>query len=262
MKKLFEYTPEHTTVWTFPERGNWATHNPKYRGNFAPQIARNIIEMYSKKGETVLDPMVGGGTTLVEAKLLVRNAIGLDINPKAIEIAKEALKFNHHPASNQAVKIGDARNLSFIKNDSIDLILTHPPYMNIIKYSNDQIEGDLSNIGNMSKFCDEMQKIAKEFYRILKPNKFCAILMGDTRKSGHFIPLAYNIMQLFLRVGFILKEHIIKLQHNCSSTNRWVQKAKADKFYLIMHEHLFIFRKPITNENLGKVRYSCLMREM
>ena len=56
-----DYSSEYTTVWSFPERGSWATHNPKYRGNFAPQIPRNIIEMYTEKGDSVLDPMVGAG---------------------------------------------------------------------------------------------------------------------------------------------------------------------------------------------------------
>jgi DNA modification methylase len=256
MNSFNDYKPEFTTVWSFPERGNWATHNANYRGNFAPQIARNIIEMYSQRGDTVLDPMVGGGTTLIEAKLLVRNAIGLDINPKAIEITKEALKFNHHPASKQIVKTGDARDLSFIENNSVDLILTHPPYMNIIKYSDKQIDGDLSNIGSMPIFCDEIEKVAKELCRVLKPDKFCAILIGDTRKSRHFVPLAFNVMQQFLKVGFILKEDIVKVQHNCSSTSRWVHKAQKDKFYLIMHEHLFVFRKAKNDEDLGKLKYS------
>jgi DNA modification methylase len=246
------YSSESTTVWSFPERGNWATHKASYRGNFAPQIARNIIEIYSQRGETILDPMVGGGTTLIEAKLLVRNAIGLDINPQAIEITKEALKFNHHPASNQIVKTGDARDLSFIIDNNIDLVLTHPPYMNIIKYSNGQVDGDLSNIGSMPTFCDEIEKIAKELYRVLKPDKYCAILIGDTRKSRHFVPLAFNVMQRFLKIGFVLKEDIIKVQHNCSSTSRWVQKAQKDKFYLIMHEHLFVFRKPTNEEEKMK----------
>ncbi len=69
---------EISSVWSFPERGNWATHNPKYRGNFAPQIARNVIIRYSKEGDLVLDPMVGGGTSLIEAKLLNRKSIGRD----------------------------------------------------------------------------------------------------------------------------------------------------------------------------------------
>jgi len=256
MKEHFQYSPEYATVWSFPHRGDWATHKPTYRGNFAPQIARNIIEMYSEKGETVLDPMVGGGTTLIECKLLCRNGIGIDINPQAIEITKESLKFNHHPTSKQVVEIGDARNLSFIKDNSIDLVLTHPPYMNIIKYSQGKIDRDLSNISSLPKFCDEIEKIAKELQRVLKPDRFCAILIGDTRKNKHFVPLAYNVMQRFLKVGFILKEDIIKVQHNCSSTGGWLQKAKENKFYLIMHEHLFIFRRPAKGENLQRVKYS------
>jgi len=259
MKKGFDFIPEYTSVWSFPQRGNWATHKPQYRGNFAPQIARNIIEMYSQRGETVLDPMVGGGTTLIEAKLLVRNAIGLDINPLAIKVTKETLKFNHHPASKQIVKTGDARDLSFIKDNSIDLVLTHPPYMNIIKYSDGKIANDLSNIGSMPIFCDEIEKIAKELFRVLKPDRYCAILIGDTRKSRHFVPLAYNVMQRFLKIGFVLKEDIIKVQHNCSSTGQWVQKAQENKFYLIMHEHLFVFRKAKKDEDLGKIKYSSKM---
>lgn len=95
--------PQYTSVWSFPERG--------YRGNFAPQIARNIIEMYSEAGERILDPMVGGGTTLIEAKSSGRHALGLDINPKAVEITRDAINFNHHPKSDVSVRVGDARNL-------------------------------------------------------------------------------------------------------------------------------------------------------
>jgi DNA modification methylase len=251
-----EYLPEHTTVWSFPERGNWATHSPKYRGNFAPQIPRNIIEMYTEKGDWILDPMVGAGTTLIEAKLLARNAVGMDINPQAIELTKAALQFKHHPPSEQQVKVGDARDLSFLKDNSFDLVLTHPPYMNIIKYSNDKIPEDLSNISSLPKFCDEIEKITKELFRVLKPDKYCAILIGDTRKGKHFVPLAFNVMQRFLKAGFVLKEDIIKVQHHCKTTEHWRTKAKQDKFYLIMHEHLFVFRKPKPLENLSRIMYS------
>jgi len=249
---------ETTTVWSFPERGDWATHQPNFRGNFAPQIPRNIIEMYTEKGDSILDPMVGAGTTLIEAKLLARHALGLDINPEAVELAKQSINFNHHPPSKQKVQVGDARNLTFLKDDSFDLVLTHPPYMNIIKYSNGKIPGDLSNISSLPKFCDEVEKIAKELFRVLKPDKFCAILIGDTRKGKHYVPLAFHVMQRFLKVGFVLKEDIIKVQHHCSSTKRWESKAIRDKFYLIMHEHLFVFRKPKVSEDLGRLRYSRL----
>lgn len=254
--KVANRKAEYTTVWSFPERGNWATHGPGYRGNFAPQIARNVIEMYSEKGDYVLDPMVGGGTSLIEAKLLCRNALGIDVNPEAIALTEEALKFNHRPVSSQKLQVGDARDLSFLKDDSIDLILSHPPYMNIVKYSEGKIAEDLSNIGSLPKFCDEIEKVAREMFRVLKHDKYCAILIGDTRKGRHYVPLAFNVMGRFLSAGFVLKEDIVKVQHNCKYTERWRWKAKKDKFYLIMHEHLFVFRKPADGENLSRIRYS------
>jgi len=63
-------------------------------------------------------------------------------------------------------------------------------------------------------------------------------------------------MQRFLKVGFVLKEDIVKVQHHCKYTERWRWKAKQDKFYLIMHEHLFVFRKPVKGEDLSRIRYS------
>ena len=85
VKKIKKWEPddfelEMTTHWSFPNRGNWATHDAKWRGNWSPYIPRNIILRYSQEGDLVLDQFVGGGTTLVEAKLLNRNIIGVDVN--------------------------------------------------------------------------------------------------------------------------------------------------------------------------------------
>ena len=87
-RTLEKFRAERTTVWDFPVRGDWATHKGDYRGNFAPQIARNVILNYSAEGELVLDPMVGSGTTLIEARLLNRNALGCDINQNAVDITR------------------------------------------------------------------------------------------------------------------------------------------------------------------------------
>lgn len=88
-KKITKWEPddfelETNTVWSFPERGKWATHDAKWRGNWSPYIPRNIILRYSQEGDYVLDQFAGGGTTLVEAKLLNRNIIGIDVNPVAL----------------------------------------------------------------------------------------------------------------------------------------------------------------------------------
>ncbi len=250
------FKSEITTLWSFPERGKWATHSSDYRGNFAPQIARNIIEMYSDKGDTILDPMVGSGTTLIEARLLERNAVGIDINPKAVQLSQNALCFDGDGSAKQEALLGDARNLSNFQNDSIDLIISHPPYLNIIQYSEGKIEEDLSNISSIPKFCDEIEKVAQEMFRVLRPNKYCAILIGDTRKGKHYVPLSHYILRRFLRSGFALKENIIKAQHNCSYSKRWEFKAKQMKFYLIMHENLYVFRKPAKGESISKIKWS------
>ncbi|ABN52739.1 MAG TPA: site-specific DNA-methyltransferase [Hungateiclostridium thermocellum] len=232
---------ETTTVWSFPDRGDWATHSGKYRGNWSPFIPRNVILRYSKEGETVLDQFVGSGTTLVEAKLLKRKGIGVDINPEAVNLTCRNINFEKEDCGETEVHVGDARHLGFIKDESVDLICTHPPYSNIIKYSED-IEGDLSHC-DINEFLVEMEKVAKESYRVLKKGRFCAILIGDTRRKGHMIPIGFNVMQTFLRAGFKLKEIVIKEQHNCSSTGYWRNQSIKYNFLLIAHEYLFIFRK-------------------
>lgn len=141
------------------------------------------------------------------------------------------------------LQLNDSRKLLMLKDESIDFILNHPPYADIIKYSEKQITEDLSNIHDLEKFCDEYEKVIKELYRVLKPNKYCAILIGDTRRNKMYQPLAFMVMQRFLQNGFLLREDIIKHQHKCKATGFWVNKSKEANFLLIMHEHLFVFQK-------------------
>ncbi|MCG3255497.1 MAG: site-specific DNA-methyltransferase, partial [Candidatus Heimdallarchaeota archaeon] len=151
--------------------------------------------------------------------------------------------------------LGDARKLDKIDDNSIDLICTHPPYLNIIRYSENNPQ-DLSSIGSVRYFTDEMKKIAHECYRVLKGDKFLAILIGDTRKHRHYIPLSAYILKTFLDTGFILREDIIKHQWNCASTLQWRKQSMKYNFHLIMHEHLYVFRKPKDEENISKFKYS------
>lgn len=232
---------ETNTVWSFPNRGKWATHDAKYRGNFSPYIAKNIILRYSKVGDLVLDQFVGGGTTLIECKCNNRNAIGIDINPNAVEITKNKLLFKTVNEPQIDVCLGNAINLKDITNNSIDLICTHPPYANIIQYS-DNIAGDLSHL-QIKPFLEQMELVAKECFRVLKKDKFCVVVMGDTRKNGMVQPLGFEVKQKFLTAGFKLKEIIIKEQHNCKATGFWKTNSEKYNFLLLAHEYIFVFKK-------------------
>lgn len=246
-KKIKKWEPddfelEMTTHWSFPVRGDWATHDAKWRGNWSPYIPRNIILRYSKEGDLILDQFAGGGTTLVEAKLLNRDIIGVDVNDVALNRCREKIDFEHDGANGKVyIHKGNARNLDFIEDNSIDLICTHPPYANIISYSED-IPEDMSLL-KVKEFLHAMKDVAMESYRVLKKDKFCAVLMGDTRQKGHMIPMSFEVMKIFEETGFKLKELIIKEQHNCKATGYWKTNSVKYNFLLIAHEYLFVFKK-------------------
>jgi len=242
---------ETTTVWSFPHRGDWATHKGDFRGNWSPQVVRNLLLRYTEEGDVVLDQFVGSGTTLVECKLLGREGIGVDINPACIYLTRDRLNFTVEgftPPKPQRTFVGDARNLDKIEDESIDFIATHPPYANIIPYSKERIEGDLSYVRSIDEYVREMRRVAEESFRVLKPGKFAAILVGDTRINKHYVPIAFRVMQAFLDAGFALREDIIKVQWQCKTTPLWRKRSAEHNFLLIMHEHLFVFRKPLPGE--------------
>lgn len=118
-KKIKKWEPddfelEMTTHWSFPKRGDWATHDAKWRGNWSPYMPRNIILRYSQEGDLVLDQFAGGGTTLVEAKLLNRNIIGVDCNDEVLTRCREKIDFDYPPAQGKVFLYkGDARDLYF-----------------------------------------------------------------------------------------------------------------------------------------------------
>ena len=258
-----DFELETTTVWSFPGRGKWATHylNSKYRGNWAPQVARNLILRYSKEGDTVLDAFAGSGTTIIECKLTGRKGIGVDINREALMVVRDRLNFGSLKKDfpEQKTFLGDARNLNLIKDGSIDLVATHPPYANIISYtknSNHKQDGDLSKVVSIDEFCGEIEGVAGEFFRVLKPGGYCAVLMGDTRRHKHQVPISFRVMQSFLGKGFVLKESIVKVQHNTKTAPLWAKMSVKNNFLLLMHEHLFVFRKPTDEEKNTEVKES------
>ncbi len=210
-----------------------------YRGNWSPYVPRNLILRYSNPKEWVLDQFMGSGTTLVEAKLLSRNAVGVDINPQSVSTSETNLQFQCETKSKILIRNGNAANLNFIKDNRIDLICTHPPYANIIQYSKG-IKGDISLL-ETDKFLEEMKKAAMESYRVLKKGKICAVMIGDIRKHGKVVPLGFHTMECFLQAGFMNKEIIIKKQHNCRSTSYWGKQRNS--FLLLEHEYIFVFQK-------------------
>jgi hypothetical protein len=116
---------------------------------------------------------MGSGTTLVEAKLFNRHAVGVEINPQSVSISETNLQFQWGTNSKIFTQNGNATDMHFIKDSRIDFICTHPPYSNIIKFSKGK-EGNISLL-DVIKFLDKMKKVANEAYRVLKKGKMCAV---------------------------------------------------------------------------------------
>lgn len=253
-----KFKVEKTSVWDFPKRGDWAVHQSDYRGNWPPQLPRNLILKYSGEGDLILDPFVGGGTTLIEAWLENRKSIGIDINPIAEQVSKQRIlemelkskeSINMHLSQDYKPIIvrDDARNVLKIMSkiglgtDSIDLLLMHPPYMDALRYTELEKE-DLSHLHDVNLFCQEIQGIARDLFSLLKSGKKCALLIGDIRKNGRMIPLGFRVMECFLKEKYDLLDIIMKTQHRDQSTEFYYNKPMIE--YLIAHEYLFIFQKP------------------
>ena len=248
---------ERNTIWDFPRRGDWAVHKGDYRGNWPPQLARNLIEKYSSEGDLVVDLFIGGGTTLIEAWLLKRRSFGLDLSRLAVQTtngrldemvqaAKSSRDICLDPKLRPLVALGNALNFRKITADmqldlkNASLLCVHPPYLNALQYTKDD-DDDLSRISEPHEFIRRMNYLAKEIHGALPSGGTCAILMGDVRQAGKLIPLGYETLSQFTQTGFKLLDIVIKTQHRDRSSEFYVGN---DKQLLLSHEYLFVLEKP------------------
>jgi len=210
---------ETTTLWDFPTQnyGETPHGSNKYRGVTPAFIIWNLIQRYTIENDLVIDPMCGSGTTIDVCKV--------DIVPYREDI-----------------KQSDARKLP-LDNNVADLVFIDSPYSDNISY-NDHPD----NIGNIScekeEFFIELEKVAKEAQRILKPSKHIAWLIGDHwRKKSGFIPVGFKIYAI-LEKYFRPVDIIIVSRHNqTSNTPLWHKRAERYNFYLRGFKYLIIMKK-------------------
>ena len=248
---------ETGTIWDFPRRGNWAVHLGDYRGNWPPQLARNLIEKHSREGDLVVDLFTGGGTTLIEAWLLQRRSLGLDLSRLAVQTTRGRLnemedasksstdicldpEFRPRVIRGNALKFRKIMACMHLDFSNVSLVCVHPPYLNALQYTKED-EDDLSRINDPQEFIERMGLLAEEIHGVLQPGGTCAMLMGDVRKAGKLIPLGYDSLNQFTKHRFELQDIIIKTQHRDRSSEFYVGN---DKQLLLSHEYLFILKKP------------------
>ena len=243
-----EYT---RSVWRFKEMES-NVKTGKHPAQFSAEIPRRAIKMYSFVGETVLDPFVGTGTTLLEARSLHRHSIGVDVSPEYIRIAKARLSQSALDVETSeyepVLRVGDARNLSFIEDESIHLVIAHPPYWNAVRTSNQP--NDLSNISSYQDFLDEMEKVLKEIRRVLQKDRVFLIFTGDVRKKiqgvTRIAPLHADYIKMGENMGFHLWDVFIvetKIRQSGGKPTMGSYPFPTKLFAEFAHNYCLVFRK-------------------
>lgn len=203
---------------------------------FPETLAQEFIEFFTKRGETVLDPMAGTGSTLVAALRAGRNSYGIELNPKYAEIAKDiiqeervALDGSIETLKSEIIN-GDAAQISAYSLPRIDYVLTSPPYWDMlhargaetqkkrrasteldVHYSDDP--NDLGNIRDYQEFLEKLVNIYKGIKPILGEKAYLTIIVKNVKKGGKIYPLAWDLARE-LGKTYTLKDEKIWVQDN------------------------------------------------
>ena len=240
------------SLWIFDRRDTSGAHLAWYWGNFIPQIPRQLMLRYTKRGEWVLDPFVGSGTTLIECRRLARNGIGIEINPEVVKKAKELIKLEPNPEKvkteiiiDDAKKVNYENILSHFKIKSFQLVILHPPYHDIIKFSN--LKDDLSNAPSIQEFLKGFREVVENLTPYLDRDRFLAVVIGDKYQKGEWIPLGFYCLEEVKKVGYKLKSIVVKnFEDTRAKRNQkelWRYRALVGGFYVFKHEYILIFQK-------------------
>src|SRR5262245_7519243 len=128
-----EWMKSQLGVWQFYYEKRDIRDKTVHPAAFPISLARRAIDLFTHKGELVLDPFVGSGTTLVAARDAGRNAIGFDLQKKYVALAEKRLAGSDANGAHQRAVRADAREIAaHVAPDSVKLIFTSPPYANLL----------------------------------------------------------------------------------------------------------------------------------
>ena len=268
------------SLWLLGKRDKSGAHNNAYHGNFIPQIPNQLMRRFTRQGDVVLDLFLGSGTTLIEAKRLGRHAIGVELLDEVAQSAQRNIASEGTPedvcadapdssANNTSHKshldtltdiiVGDStrkttrnkvvKSLTKTGKDKVHLIILHPPYHDIIKFSDEA--DDLSNSPSVEDFTKKFGDIIAHYYDLLEKDRHLAIIIGDKYTNSEWVPLGFHLMQETLKRAdkLILKSIVVKNMANnrakLNQENLWRYRALAGGFYIFKHEYILLFRKGV-----------------
>lgn len=246
-----EYTK---TVWHIAN----TTHDT-HPAVFPVEIPRRLIKLFSFYGETVLDPFAGTGVTARAAIELGRNSICVEQNADYASLIQQELA--HYAAelgiTDQTVEVhnADSRDLGWLSNDSIDLVVTSPPYWNKADYGPGEV--NLGNIEGYRDFFEKIRPVFEEIFRVLRPGRKCAVVTANVNQYTDYglltFPLSADFTNLLRDVGFVLISEVIWSKDGTGGKwGSWGSQRPIfgsypyppNLLFKNVHEYVLIFSKP------------------
>lgn len=216
---------------------NYVKESMKHPAKMPPELVRELILTYSKKGDTILDPMAGIGTTLVEGILLGRNVVGIEYEKKFKEIIDKnvALTIKNNKQGPIQRSLGKA---TVIKGDArkLGILLKQPT-----------APQEKEKAAKNQTYLSEMKKVYKECFNTLKPGGHMVLVTKNFRRSGKEVNLLSDTIKLCEMVGFELFQIAY---HKLNGASFWQVNAakkaneKGEPMLLPLIEHIIILKKP------------------
>lgn len=257
------------TVWKIPN-----VSHQLHPAVFPVELPRRLIKLFSFWGETVLDPFGGLGSSAIAALSEGRRAACVDQNEEYVKSMIARVE-SEVPGSGELLdaRLGDARDLTHIEDDSIDLIVTSPPYWNKADYGGH--DNDLGALPSYVDFLEEMRCALAECYRVLRPGrKLCLITANVNQMTDHGLltfPLSSDLSMIMRELGLVMINEIIWTKDGTGG--KW-GSANGQRpifgsypyppnfLFKNVHEYIIVFAKPsgVASKGAKVRRYEDLMR--
>lgn len=264
-----EWTLNSRSVWndvSSVRKGRHLVHGATY----PEKLCDRVICMYTREGDTVLDPFLGTGTTVISAVKNNRVAVGIELTEKYFKVASDCVDDcdSLFCANKPLLLNGDCEaEIQKLKDNSVQLTLTSPPYADLIhKVVEDRklrhkkskfveennattnIYSDSSlDLGNMAlpEYAEKVERIMRHLFKKTKAGGYNVWVVKDFRDTRNNIPyvnLHGKIIECGEKAGFLLQDLIIWDQNEQRSL---VLLGYPSVFYVNQnHSYLVVLRKP------------------